>query len=158
MKRITVVLDGSADRANPALGGKTPLEYAETPNLDALARRSAAGLTRNIPDGLEVGSAVANMGLLGFDPAAYRGRSALEAAGCGIPARQGSLYIRMNLVHLDGESYDGAVMADYSARDISTADALPLIAALRPLLPEKYTLHHMGSFRSTLEIEGGAGL
>ncbi len=158
MKRITLVLDGSADRANPALGGKTPLEAAVTPNLDRLAQRAArAGLTGNIPAGLEVGSAVANMGLLGFDPRAYRGRAALEAAGSGIPTKAENLYVRMNMVTLAGESYESAVLENYSAHDIPTAQAAPIAALLaRELFRPPYALHYVGSFRSVLEIEGGA--
>ena len=86
MKRITLILDGSADRPNAALMNKTPLAAANTPNLDALAQKATKLLrVKTIPDGLEVGSAVANMGLLGLDPHMYRGRAALEAAGSGIP-------------------------------------------------------------------------
>ena len=82
MKRITLILDGSADRPNAALMNKTPLAAANTPNLDALAQKATKLLrVKTIPDGLEVGSAVANMGLLGLDPHMYRGRAALEAAG-----------------------------------------------------------------------------
>ena len=81
MKRITLILDGSADRPNAALMNKTPLAAANTPNLDALAQKATKLLrVKTIPDGLEIGSAVANMGLLGLDPHMYRGRAALEAA------------------------------------------------------------------------------
>lgn len=160
MKRITLVLDGSADRANPALGGKTPLEAAVTPHLDGLARRARLlGRTKNIPHGLEVGSAVANMGLLGFDPRAYQGRAALEAAGSGIPTKKENLYIRMNLVHLEGPDYERSVLADYSAHEIPTHEAKPIAALLsEKLFHAPYRLHYVGSFRSVLEIEGGAGL
>lgn len=155
MKRITIILDGSADRASEQLGGKTPLEYAVTPILDRLASQSKQGCAKTIPDGLEVGSAVANMGLLGLDPHQYNGRSALEAAGCGIETKKGNMYIRCNLVHMEGDSYDTSVISDYSASELPTEEAVPYIEAIRPLFTDKYTLHHMESFRSSLEIEGG---
>ena len=98
MKKITLVLDGVADRPNAALGNKTPLEYAKTPNLDALYAKALGGTVLTIPDGLEVGSAVANLSLLGFDPHTYRGRSIIEAAGLHLPMNEEDLYIRCNLV------------------------------------------------------------
>ncbi len=161
MKRITLILDGSVDRPNAALMNATPLEAANTPNLDELARRAARLLrVRTIPDGLEVGSAVANMGLMGFDPHLYRGRAALEAAGSGIPLDPDNLYIRTNLATLAGESYDTAVLSDYRAGNLTTDKAAPIVELLREKVfnsPE-YALHHPESFRCILEVKGGAGL
>ena len=112
MKRITLILDGSADRPNAALMNKTPLAAANTPNLDALAQKATKLLrVKTIPDGLEVGSAVANMGLLGLDPHMYRGRAALEAAGSGIPLDPNNLYIRTNLATLTGVIFVTAVLS-----------------------------------------------
>lgn len=161
MKRITLVLDGSADRASTALSNKTPLEAAYTPNLDSLAARATRLLrVKTIPDGLEIGSAVANMGLLGLDPRMYRGRAALEAAGSGIPLDQNDLYIRMNLAHFDGDTYHEAILSDYSASELPTEQAAPIVELLRKELftDAKYVLHHPGSFRCILQIKGGAGL
>ena len=85
MKKITLVLDGSADRPNAALGNKTPLEYAKTPALDGLFQKSTGGTVLTIPKGLEVGSAVANLSLLGFDPVSYTHLfSPLDAQKLGI--------------------------------------------------------------------------
>ena len=132
MKRITLILDGSADRPNAALMNKTPLAAANTPNLDALAQKATKLLrVKTIPDGLEVGSAVANMGLLGLDPHMYRGRAALEAAGSGIPLDPNNLYIRTNLATLTGDSYDTAVLSDYSAGELPTDKAAPIVELLR---------------------------
>ena len=132
MKRITLRLDGSADRPNAALMNKTPLAAANTPNLDALAQKATKLLrVKTIPDGLEVGSAVANMGLLGLDPRMYRGRAALEAAGSGIPLDPNNLYIRTNLATLTGDSYDTAVLSDYSAGELPTDKAAPIVELLR---------------------------
>lgn len=161
MKRITLILDGSADRPNAALMNKTPLAAANTPNLDALAQKATKLLrVKTIPDGLEVGSAVANMGLLGLDPHMYRGRAALEAAGSGIPLDPKNLYIRTNLATLTGDSYDTAVLSDYSAGELPTDKAAPIVELLREKVfnsPE-YVLHHPESFRCILEVKGGAKL
>ena len=90
MKRFTVLIDGMADRPQEALGGKTPMEAAIKPGLDALYRLGRPGTVLTIPQGMEVGSAVANMNMLGYDPAeVYKGRAVIEAAGAGIPVEQG---------------------------------------------------------------------
>lgn len=161
MKRITLVLDGSADRPNNALTNKTPLQAASTPNLDRLAQCATKLLrVKTIPAGLEIGSAVANMGLLGLDPKMYRGRAALEAAGSGIPLDENDLYIRMNLAHLAGSDYDNAVLDDYSAGELPSEQAAPIVELLRQKLfaSPRYALHHPGSFRCILQIKGGAAL
>ncbi len=71
MKYIVVLGDGMADEPLEALGGKTPLEYAETPNMDRMARDGACGMLRTIPDGYEAGSDIANMAVLGYAPEKY---------------------------------------------------------------------------------------
>ena len=159
MKRITVVLDGVADRPNAKLDYKTPLEYANTPNLDSIASLSQLGCMLTIPEGLELGSAVANMSLMGLDPRQYRGRAAIEAAGCGVPTIVGNLYIRMNFVEFEGGSYLNSKIVSYSAHDIPTEQSLPLTDLLtRELFRSPYKAHNVGTFRNILEIEGGAGL
>ena len=86
MKKIILILDGMADRGQEALTGKTPLEYADTPNLDALFSKAQAGTVQTIPDGEEAGSAVANLNMLGYTSAEiYKGRAVIEAAGADIP-------------------------------------------------------------------------
>ena len=93
MKQFTIVLDGIADRPQEKLGGKTPMEAAKTPGLDAIFASAKPGTVRTIKPGLEVGSAVANLSLLGFDPEkTYKGRAVIEAAGAGIPVQPGNLF------------------------------------------------------------------
>ncbi len=121
MKKITIVLDGAADRPNQKLDGKTPLEHAKTPNLDQLFQQSRCGTVQTIPNGLEVGSAVANLSLLGFDPATYRGRAVIEAAGLHMPIDENALYLRVNMVHFEGDSFAHSHIQSYSAFDIPTA-------------------------------------
>ncbi len=95
-----------ADQKQSVLGGKTPLEYADTPNLDKLFRMSTAGCVQTIPDGQEAGSAVANLNMLGFDPVkVYKGRAVIEAAGAGLPVDNNSLYIRCNFISFKGDDY-----------------------------------------------------
>ena len=119
MKQFTIVLDGIADRPQLKLGGKTPMEAAATPGLDALFAKGKPGTVRTIPPGLEVGSAVANMSLLGYDPAkVYKGRAVIEAAGAGIPVDSGSLYIRTNFVTIEGDSFDEGSVCKATARTI----------------------------------------
>lgn len=160
MKKITIVLDGSADRPNGELGGKTPLEYAYTPNLDALYKKSVSGVVKTIPDGLEVGSAVANLSLLGFDPAQYKGRAVIEAAGLDMPIDENDLYIRVNMVNFEGKDFEEAHIKSYSAFDIPTEEAAPLAKALKEAVftGGKYDLEYCGSFRNILIVKGGAGL
>ena len=85
MKYIVVLGDGMADYPIEQLGGKTPLQYAKKPNIDALARRAEVGLCRTVPEGFKPGSDVANLSVMGYDPhECYTGRSPLEAVSIGI--------------------------------------------------------------------------
>ena len=160
MKRITIVLDGSADRKNTALGNKTPLEYAKTPNLDKLYKKSLSGTVKTIPDGMEVGSAVANLSLLGFDPVQYKGRAVIEAAGLNMPIDPDNLYIRVNMVNFEGKDFEEAHIKSYSAFDIPTEEAAPIAAELKAAVyaNDKYDLEYCGSFRNILIVKDGAKL
>lgn len=159
MKKITLVLDGVADRPNAALGNKTPLEYAKTPNLDALYAKALGGTVLTIPDGLEVGSAVANLSLLGFDPHTYRGRSIIEAAGLHLPMNEEDLYIRCNLVTFEGDSFETSRIKSYSAYDIATEVAKPVAKELAAkVFDDEFQLVYCGSFRCTLIVKNGKTL
>src|SRR4051794_15579221 len=111
MKYAIIIPDGAADEPLAELGGKTPLEAARTPNMDAVARMGQLGLARTVPDGFESGSDVATMSLLGYDPAAYHtGRAPLEAAAQRIPLEPTDWVFRCNLV-----TTLGGRMKDHSA-------------------------------------------
>ena len=85
MKYLVVLCDGMADYPVAELGGKTPLEAADTPNMDALAKKATVGLVKTVQDGMKPGSDVANLSVLGYDPMQYyTGRSPLEAGSIGI--------------------------------------------------------------------------
>jgi 2,3-bisphosphoglycerate-independent phosphoglycerate mutase len=160
MKQFTIVLDGIADRPQEKLGGRTPMEAARTPGLDALFAAGRPGTVRTIPPGLEMGSAVANLGLLGYDPAkVYKGRAVIEAAGAGLPVSPENLYIRTNFVTLEGDSFDTGKMASYSAHDIATEDAAPLTERLnREVFLPPFHLYHVDTFRNILVVEGAANI
>jgi 2,3-bisphosphoglycerate-independent phosphoglycerate mutase len=160
MTQFTIVLDGIADRPQHELGEKTPMEAAATPGLDALFAASKPGTVRTIKPGLEVGSAVANLSLLGFDPEkTYKGRAVIEAAGAGIPVKKGNLYIRCNFVTLAGSSFDGGTMESYNAHDIETQDAAPLNERLNAeVFGPPFRLYHADTFRNILVAEGAGEL
>src|SRR5690554_5018392 len=101
MKYIVLLGDGMADEPIEELGGKTPLEYARTPRMDALARAGRLGLAETIPPGFHPGSDVANLSVFGYDPATcYSGRSPLEAASMGVALGPDDVAFRLNLVNL----------------------------------------------------------
>ncbi len=157
MKRFTILLDGIADRPQSALGGRTPMEAAVTPGLDNLFGSSKAGTVLTIPPGLEVGSAVANLGLLGYDPALYKGRAVIEAAGAGIPIKQDDLYIRCNFVTLSGDEYETSVMQSYDAHGVTSAESGPLTDMLnKEVFEPPFRLVNIGTFRNILIVEGAA--
>ena len=129
MKYAIVIPDGAADAPQPLLGGRTPLQAARTPALDALAVRGRVGLTNHVPDTLPPGSEVACMSLVGYDPLQYfTGRAPLEAAAQGISLGPDDWAVRCNLVTI-AEHAAGAVMEDFTAGHVSTAEATDLLAA-----------------------------
>ena len=105
MKYLVVIGDGMADNPVEALGGKTPLEYADIPTIDSLAARGTVGSVVNCPKPLPAGSETAILSIFGCDPNRYfTGRSPLEAAGCGFTVAPGEISYRCNMVALsDGE-------------------------------------------------------
>ncbi len=132
MKYVVILCDGMADLPIDALGGKTPMAAASKPNMDRLAKTATVGMVKTVADGLSPGSDVANLSVMGFDPAEYyTGRSPLEAASIGIDLADDDIAIRCNLVTLsDEESYDDKTMVDYCGGDISTEEADILIKAV----------------------------
>lgn len=125
-----LVPDGAADDPLAELDGKTPLEAARTPNLDRLANKGRVGSVLTVPDGMYPGSDVANMSLLGYDPAKYyTGRGPIEAAALEVPLDTHDVAMRCSLVTTDGET-----LLDYSSGHVSTAEARVLMA----LVQEKF--------------------
>jgi 2,3-bisphosphoglycerate-independent phosphoglycerate mutase len=151
MKYIVLIMDGAAGLPVPERSGKTSLELARTPNLDAVAARGTAGLVRTVPPGMEPSSACACMSVIGYDPVVYyKGRASIEAKSMGIPIGKGEVVFRCNLVSvIDGR------MHDYSAGHISTAEAGEFIKALNEELGNKDIIFYPGvSYRHILKLKG----
>ncbi|QGT99818.1 kinase [Candidatus Syntrophocurvum alkaliphilum] len=132
MKYLLIVADGMADYKIEALGNKTPLQYANTPNIDFLASSSIIGTAQTIPPGFPPGSDVANLSVIGYNPEVYyTGRSPIEAVSMGIKLDENDMALRCNLVTLsDEEDYSEKTMVDYSGGEISTEEAAQLIGAI----------------------------
>ena len=151
MKYAIIIPDGAADEPLEQLGGKTPFEAADIPNMDRIATEGRQGTARTVPDGFESGSDVATMSLLGYDPKIYHtGRAPLEAAAQQIPLSPTDWVFRCNLVTV----IDG-VMKDHSAGGISNAEAQRLIADLaRSLKLPGFEFHYGVSYRNLLVYRG----
>ncbi len=129
-KYVIIVPDGAADNPQDIFGGKTVIEAAETPHMDAIAAQGRQGIVQTVPKGLQPGSDVAMMSLLGYDPQKnYTGRAPIEAAAQDIPLEQGDWVFRCNLV----TTADG-LMADHSAGHISTKEGSELIREFEQLI------------------------
>ena len=154
MKYIIVLGDGMADRPIPELDNKTPLEYAKTPMMDALAKKGELGLVHTIPEGMKPGSDTANLSVLGYDPKQYySGRSPLEALSIGVPMKDTDIALRCNLVTLSEEEdcYEKRHMIDHSSDEISTQDAAILLDAVRDAFENEEFQFYVGtSYRHCL--------
>jgi 2,3-bisphosphoglycerate-independent phosphoglycerate mutase len=130
-KFILLVGDGMADYPLAELAGKTPLEVAHTPNMDRIAA-CRIGFVNTIPQGIDPGSDVANLSLLGYDPSVYRtGRGPFEAASMGVNLGENQVAFRMNLVTLDRRSEQEMIMVSNSSGEITTEESRPIIAILQ---------------------------
>ena len=133
MKYIVILGDGMAGEPMEALGGKTTLEAAVTPNMDSLAAMGEIGMAKMVPHGMKPGSAVANLAVLGYDPQrCYSGRSPLEALSVGVAMEPTDIIFRCNLVTLsEEEPYERKTIIDHSSGEISSEDADVLMDAVR---------------------------
>lgn len=159
MKYVVILGDGMADYRQPFLQNKTPLMLANKPNIDQLARLGEVGMARTVPCNMKPGSDVANLSVLGYNPHdCYTGRSPLEAASIGISLKATDVTARANLVTLSEEpNFEDKTMIDYSAGEISTAEAKELINYLaKHLNDDKYKLYAGVSYRHCYVIENGA--
>lgn len=156
MKYIVLLGDGMADEPLQELGGKTPLAYAKTPNMDLLAKKGRIGLAATVPEGFHPGSDVANLSVFGYDPQqCYSGRSPLEAASMGVKLGPEDVAFRLNLVWLEAH-YGKLYMGDFSAGHISTEDARPLIETLQEELgDDEFSFHPGISYRHLLVWKNG---
>ena len=158
MKYLVLLCDGMADTPVDALGGKTPMEAANKPNIDALAKKSYVGMCRTVAKGLKPGSDVANLSVMGYDPTvSYTGRSPLEAASIGIDLKDTDVTLRCNLVTLsDDEPYENKTMIDYCAGDISSSEAAEIIKTVdKELGKAPYKFYSGVSYRHCLVVDNG---
>lgn len=133
MKYVVVLADGMADLPIPELGGKTPLEYAKTPCMDALASDGVMGMVKTVPSSMKPGSDVANLAVMGYNPmTCYSGRSPLEALSVGVAMKDSDVVFRCNIVTVtEDEAYEDKTILDHSSGEISTEDADVLMDAIR---------------------------
>jgi 2,3-bisphosphoglycerate-independent phosphoglycerate mutase len=152
MKYLIILGDGMADRPIAKLGGKTPLEAANKPNIDELASLGRSGLIKTIPDDMPTGSAVANLSVLGYDPHKYfSGRGVLEAANIGVEVDKSDLVLRLNLINVENSK-----IKNHSAGHISTEEAKELIATLNEKLGSDRVSFYSGiSYKHILVIKHG---
>ena len=152
MKSIIILGDGMADEPIEALGGKTPMQYADTPYMDKLAALGVTGQMKTVADGFHPGSEVANMAVLGYDlPKVYEGRGVLEAASIGVTLQPGEMAMRCNLICVEGD-----ILKNHSAGHISTDEADELIQFLNEKLGSDKVKFYTGvSYRHLLVIKGG---
>lgn len=158
MKYLVLLCDGMADTPNAALSGKTPMECADKPFMDKLAAVSEAGMCRTVAKGLKPGSDVANLSVMGYDPAVcYTGRSPLEAASIGVDLKPTDVALRCNIVTLsDSEPYESKTMVDYCAGDISTEEARLIIETVeKELGSDIYKFYSGVSYRHCLVVKNG---
>lgn len=158
MKYVVLLCDGMADYPVPELGNKTPMEAANKPAMDALAKVSELGTMKTVPDGMPAGSDVANLSVIGYDPAGcYTGRSPLEAANIGVDMADDDVALRCNLVTLSDEPvYAEKRMVDYCGGDISTAEADELVKALQAAFGgDEFDFYTGTAYRHCLIWHGG---
>lgn len=158
MKYLVMLCDGMADEPVEKLNGKTPMMVANKPNMDALAKLGEIGLVKTVAEGLKPGSDVANLSVLGYEPAKYySGRSPLEAASIGIDLKDTDVTLRCNLVTLsDEENFEDKKMVDYCGGDISTEEARELILYVQEKLGNDTFSYYPGvAYRHCLVWDNG---
>ena len=158
MKYVVLLCDGMADLPVGELGGKTPMEAANKPNMDMLAAKSTVGLVKTVDDNMKPGSDVANLSVIGYDPQIYySGRSPLEAGSIGIDMKDTDVSFRCNLVTVsDEENYEDKTLVDYCADDISTEEAAELVKTLAEHFnSEEFQLYSGVSYRHCLIWNNG---
>ena len=155
MKYLIILGDGMADKDIPELGGKTPLEYADTPTMDKYSKMSEIGMVHTIPDGMAPGSDTANLSVLGYNPRDYyTGRSPLEALSIGVDMKTTDVALRCNIVTVSTDElpYEEKTIIDHSSSEISTEDAAVLLEAVRKELENDIYKFYVGKSYRHLTI------
>lgn len=133
MKYIVILCDGMSGLPLESFDGMTTLEKAQTPTMDLLAGKGEMGMVQNVPAGMKPGSDVANLSVMGYDPAVfYSGRSPLEALSVGVQMEPDDIVFRCNIVTVtEEEPYEEKIIVDHSSGEIETADTDILMDAIR---------------------------
>ena len=152
MKHIIILGDGMADHAVDRLGGKTLLQYADTPYMDMLARKGRTGRLTTIPEGYLPGSEVANSTILGYDQdKVYEGRGPLEAASIGYDLHPDDFALRCNIIELE----DGLIKNHHGGH-LKTEEADVLLHYLNDHLGNERVRFVTGiQYRHLLVVRGG---
>jgi len=152
MKYLLLIGDGMADYPLEKLGGKTPLQAADTPNMDELAKKGRCGRFITIPPGMPRGSAVANLSILGYNPrVCFQGRGVLEAASIGIELGSEDVAFRCNIICVRNDK-----IKSHSSGHITTKEAIELIKTIDHKLGTEYIKFYPGvSYRHLLVLRGG---
>ena len=152
MKFIMVIADGMADYPVKDLGGKTPLQVADHPNMDKIVSKGVCGTLKTVPEGMEAATDVAVLSILGYDPEKYYvGRGSLEAASLGISLEEDDIAFRCNLI-----TEKNGILHDYSAGHIETEEAKNLIECVNGDLgvSGEIQFHSGVSYRHLLVFRG----
>ena len=149
-----------ADEPIAELSGKTPLAYAITEAMDALAKTSEIGLVHTVPEGMAPGSDTANLSVIGYDPKIYySGRSPLEALSIGVPMKETDIALRCNIVTIseDEDVFEDKTIIDHSSSEISTEDCAVLLEAVKEQLQKPPYYFYVGtSYRHCMIWENGS--
>ncbi len=152
MKYVVFIGDGMADHPVSELNGRTPLEVAVKPHIDSIAREGRCGLLKTLREGLPLGSDVANLTVLGYDPRIYHsgGRGPLEAASMGVSLDSDDIAFRCNLITVEGER-----IIDHSGGHISSREGAELIKAVDKEFGKEDIVFYPGvGYRNILVLKG----
>ena len=158
MKYLVILGDGMADYKVDELGNKTPLECANKPCIDYMAKHGETGHVKNVPETLSPGSDVANLSAMGYDAVKYySGRSPLEAVSVGVDMKDTDIIFRCNLVTVSDEAdYAEKRVIDHSADEITTEEARELIASVNEAFAdEKFSFYPGVSYRHIMVWDKG---
>ncbi|MDP1553533.1 MAG: phosphoglycerate mutase, partial [Methanobacteriaceae archaeon] len=144
MKYVILIGDGMADYPLKELNNKTPLQAANIPNMDKLATKGASGLLKTVPEGMDPGSDVANLSIMGYNPSEYyTGRGPLEAASMGVELSDGDVAFRCNFITKKDD-----ILEDFNAGHITTPESGELIDVLNQNFEKYGKFYHGISYRN----------
>jgi len=154
MKHLVVIVAGLTDRPFAEKDNKTPLQLADTPNLDSLTKNAQCGPVQTIPDELHPGNEVSCLGLLGLDPIKYpSGHALLSAMGLGLKPAPDEIALCCDLITLQ-PTHDDMVMKDYTGGLLSHEDSELLLNTLQEQVVDiPVRFHHGGGYHNLMFIK-----